>query len=60
MTKIWIRKINAKGQITIPAELRSQLGLRPGTRVVMWQQDGCIRLQSLTSWKQQRRGKDKP
>ena len=55
MNKIWIRKINAKGQVTIPAELRRNLGLRPGTRVVMWQQDGCIRLQSLTSWKRQQR-----
>jgi len=57
MTKIWIRKINAKGQVTIPAELRRNLGLRPGTRVVIWQQDGCIMLQSLKSWKQQRLSK---
>ena len=60
MAKIWIRKINAKGQVTIPAELRKQLGLRPGgSVVVLWQQDGCIMLQSLTSWNQQRRSSKK-
>jgi len=52
-----VRKINAKGPGHHPAELRRQLGLRPGTRVVMWQQDGCIRLQSLTSWKHQQRAR---
>ena len=54
MTTIWIRKINANGQVTIPAELRRNLGLRPGTRVVIWKEDGCIMLQSLTSWRPQR------
>jgi len=59
MTKTWIRKIDAKGQITIPAELRSQLGLHPGTRVVLWRENDCIKLQSLTSWEQQPRTKRK-
>jgi AbrB family looped-hinge helix DNA binding protein len=26
-------KVNSKGQITIPAEVRKKLGLKPGTRV---------------------------
>jgi len=32
-------KINAKGQVTIPAELRERFGIRKGTRID-WKKDG--------------------
>ena len=32
-------KINAKGQVTIPAELRERFGIRKGTRID-WKRDG--------------------
>jgi len=32
-------KINAKGQVTIPAELRGRFGIRKGTRID-WKKDG--------------------
>jgi AbrB family looped-hinge helix DNA binding protein len=33
-------KINAKGQVTIPAELRERFGIKKGTRID-WTRDGC-------------------
>jgi len=32
-------KINAKGQVTIPAELRERFGIRKGTHID-WKKDG--------------------
>jgi AbrB family looped-hinge helix DNA binding protein len=32
-------KINAKGQVTIPAELRERFGIKKGTRID-WKKDG--------------------
>jgi AbrB family looped-hinge helix DNA binding protein len=32
-------KINAKGQVTIPAELRERFGIKKGTRIG-WKKDG--------------------
>ena len=34
-----ITNINAKGQVTIPAELRERFGIRKGTRID-WKKDG--------------------
>jgi AbrB family looped-hinge helix DNA binding protein len=59
MEKIWWGKVDAKGRVTIPAELRRQLGLRPGTVVVFWEEAGGIMVQSLKSWKQQQRTRKK-
>lgn len=37
--------VTVKGQVTIPAELRTKLGIQPGDRVGFVEQDGCILLQ---------------
>jgi AbrB family looped-hinge helix DNA binding protein len=36
-TKVAVAKITSKGQITIPAEVRSMLGLKPGDKVAFEQ-----------------------
>jgi len=36
--------VTSKGQITIPAEFRRALGIRPGARVYMKLEDGTIRV----------------
>lgn len=36
--------MTAKGQVTIPAELRERLGLSPGDRVAFELDDGALRL----------------
>ncbi len=51
----WSRKVDAHGRVTIPAELRKQLGLTPGTRVVFWVRRGIIYITSLKLWKKRHR-----
>ena len=55
MKLTWIRKMNAQGQVTIPAPLRKQFGLTPGTKIVLSVQGGVIYLQSLKQWKKDHR-----
>jgi antitoxin PrlF len=41
--KMHIAAINSKGQVTIPAELRRSLGLKPGQQVVFsWTEQGIV------------------
>lgn len=40
-------KITSKGQITIPKEVREQLGLRPGDRIGFVRENGHFRLQKV-------------
>lgn len=42
-------KITIKGQITLPAAVREQLGVRPGDRVVFREKDGEIVVESATA-----------
>lgn len=43
--KEFVSSLSPKGQITIPAEIRKRLGLRPGQQVVIvWEEDGTVRL----------------
>ncbi len=49
--RVWLRSIDAHGRITIPAELRRQLGLRPGSRVVLVAEKDHIRLYPLREWR---------
>jgi len=39
---------NARGQVTIPAELRKQLGIVPGTRVTWFEEKGRLMLAPMT------------
>jgi len=41
-------KINAKGQVTIPAELREQFGIRKGTRINWKEERGRLVLTPMT------------
>ncbi len=47
----WLRIIDSHGRITIPAELRKQFGLRPGSRVVLVAEKDHIRLYPLREWR---------
>jgi len=40
--------VSSKGQIVIPAELRAQLGINPGTRIAIQKQDKHLILQPIT------------
>jgi AbrB family looped-hinge helix DNA binding protein len=40
--------VNGRGQVTIPAELRKQLGLKPGTRVTWIEESGRLMLARMT------------
>src|SRR5260370_27286130 len=41
--------VNARGQVTIPAELRKQLEIKPGTRVTWIEEKGRLILAPMTS-----------
>ncbi len=41
--------INARGQVTIPAELRKQLEIKPGTRVTWFEEKGRLVLAPMTA-----------
>ena len=41
--------VNAKGQVTIPAELRKQLEIKPGTRITWFEEKGRLVLAPMTS-----------
>jgi AbrB family looped-hinge helix DNA binding protein len=41
--------VNAKGQVTIPAELRKQLEIKPGTRVTWFEEKGRLVVAPMTS-----------
>jgi AbrB family looped-hinge helix DNA binding protein len=41
--------VNARGQVTIPAELRKQLEIKPATRVTWFEEKGRLVLAPMTS-----------
>jgi AbrB family looped-hinge helix DNA binding protein len=41
-------EVNGKGQITLPKLLREEMGIKPGDRVVIWQENDELRLRPLT------------
>ena len=41
--------VNARGQVTIPAELRQQLEIKPGTRVTWFEENGRLVLSPMTA-----------
>lgn len=47
--EMYTRRITAKGQITIPAELRKRLGIRAGTRVNWIEEKGRLVLIPMTA-----------
>jgi AbrB family looped-hinge helix DNA binding protein len=55
MPKQWVRKIDRYGRVTIPAELRRALGLKPGSRFVLVPAEDHIILYPLRIWKRLQR-----
>ena len=49
MMKTYQSRMTSKGQITVPADLRKELGLKPGDRVEFVREDGSIRIQRAGS-----------
>jgi AbrB family looped-hinge helix DNA binding protein len=43
-----IAKVTSKGQITIPKEVREQLGLRPGDQIEFVRENGHFRVQKVS------------
>ena len=48
--------VNAKGQVVIPAELRRKLGVKKGTRLAIFEEDGKIILMPLQELARSLRG----
>jgi AbrB family looped-hinge helix DNA binding protein len=46
--RIFYSKLSARGQVSIPRELREKLGLRPGVRVALEHVSGTLLLQPIT------------
>ncbi len=47
MRKLFRAKVTGKGRITIPIEIREQLGFRPGDVVVFEELDRCLTFRRL-------------
>ncbi len=52
--RVWFTKVDARGRITIPAELRRLYNIGPGTRVQIWAKDGAIYIKPVRSRKRGR------
>jgi AbrB family looped-hinge helix DNA binding protein len=44
-----LSSVSPKGQITLPAEIRKVLGLKPTDRVAVWLEDGQVRIRPVGS-----------
>ena len=51
----FVRIVNAHGLVTIPAQLRHQLGWKPGTRLVITVVGSSLVLQSVKDWRKEQR-----
>ncbi len=52
-------KIDARGRVTIPLELRRRLGLRPGTKLIVREVDDRIVVMTMEQYVRSLRGKFK-
>ena len=41
-------KISSRGQVAIPTEIRNQLGLEDGSRVLFFTEDGILMIKKIT------------
>lgn len=53
---IWTATVSSKGQLTIPKSVREQLGIEPGTRVLVTLCDGKVELEPVSGDIQQWQG----
>jgi AbrB family looped-hinge helix DNA binding protein len=44
-----ITTVSTKGQFVIPAEMRTSLGIKPGTRIAVTQEDSRIIIEPVTA-----------
>lgn len=49
MTGTYRSRMTSKGQVTVPAALRKELGLAPGDRVEFVQENGSVRVRKAES-----------
>jgi AbrB family looped-hinge helix DNA binding protein len=47
LMRIKIVTVSSKGQITIPKDLRTQLGMQPGHKVELWVEKGSLRARPM-------------
>jgi AbrB family looped-hinge helix DNA binding protein len=53
--RIKIVTVSSKGQITIPKDLRTRLGMPPGAKVELWVEQGSLRARPLKALPKQSR-----
>ena len=51
----FVRTVNAHGLVTIPANMRHELGWKPGTTLVITVAGNHFVLQSVKDWKKEQR-----
>jgi AbrB family looped-hinge helix DNA binding protein len=49
-------RVTSKGQVTIPAEIRKELGLTAGDRISFVREGGVIRIERAKSWVEETKG----
>lgn len=52
-------RVSTRGRVTLPAEIRHKLGIKPGTRLIVHEVDGQIVVMTLASYVRSLRGKYK-
>ncbi len=43
-------RVDIRGRVTIPIDLRRKLGIKPGTRLIVHEEEGCIVVMTMTSY----------
>ena len=49
-------RVGTRGRVTIPIELRRRLGIKPGTRLIMREEEGRIVAMTMASYVRSLRG----
>jgi AbrB family looped-hinge helix DNA binding protein len=49
-------RVGTRGRVTIPVELRRRLGLRPGTRLIVREEEGHIVVMTMAQYVRSLRG----
>ena len=49
-------RVSTRGRVTIPIEIRRRLGLRPGTSLIVREEEGCIVVMTMESYVRSLRG----
>ena len=49
-------RVDSRGRVTIPVELRRKVGLRAGTRLIVHEEEGCTVVMTMASYVRSLRG----